>query len=145
MAHDSKPADSLVQALDQQKLQDIRSTLLNINFETHARTTLMIPEGRLDFGAAPEFQKQIGKALAGVQAAPAALVVDCTALDYVSSAGLRVFLLAAQSARRAGVAFALCALQPRVREVFDLSGFSRMMTVYADRATALAQAREPPS
>jgi anti-anti-sigma factor len=118
--------------------------LLKINFETIAGTTLMIPEGRLDFGAAPEFQKQIGTALAGVQAAPAALVIDCTALDYVSSAGLRVFLLAAQSARRAGIPFALCALQPRVREVFDLSGFGRMMTLHVDRATALAHTAHPP-
>jgi anti-sigma B factor antagonist len=37
------------------------------------------------------------------------------------------------------VRFALCALQPAVREVFDLSGFSRILAVYPDRATALAQ------
>jgi anti-anti-sigma factor len=129
-----------VQALDRQTLQGIGSTLLKVNFETVARTTLLIPEGRLDFGAAPEFQKQIEKVLAG---APAALIVDCTALDYVSSAGLRVFLRAAQAAQRDGIAFALCALQPRVREVFDLSGFSRIMTVHADRATALAHVPGP--
>jgi anti-anti-sigma factor len=115
---------------------------LKVNLETLARATVVIPEGRLDFGAAPEFQKEIGMLLAGM---PAALIVDCTGLDYVSSAGLRVFLRAAQGAQRAGIPFALCGLQPRVREVFELSGFSRIMTVHADRATALAHAPEPSS
>jgi anti-sigma regulatory factor (Ser/Thr protein kinase) len=63
-------------------------------------------------------------------------MIDCCALDYVSSAGLRVFLVAARAAARAGITFALCALTPAVREVFELSGFARLMAVHADRAAA---------
>jgi anti-anti-sigma factor len=51
---------------------------------------------------------------------------------------LRVFLRALRASQRAGISFALCALKPPVQEVFDLSGFSRIITVYQDRATALA-------
>jgi serine/threonine-protein kinase RsbW len=116
---------------------------LKLSCETLARTTLVSAQGRLDFGAAAEFQKQLERALGGAGAAPAAVIVDCTALDYVSSAGLRVFLVSARAAQRAGIAFALCALQPAVREVFDVSGFSRIMTVHADRPTALAHAGTP--
>jgi anti-sigma B factor antagonist len=116
---------------------------LKVNVETLAAATVVIPEGRLDFGAAATFQKELEQALAGGGQAPALLIVDCGALDYVSSAGLRVFLLAARAAERARVGFALCALRPAVREVFDLSGFSRMMAVHADRATALAQTAGP--
>jgi serine/threonine-protein kinase RsbW len=111
---------------------------LKVTLETLERSTLVIAQGRLDFGAANGFQKQLEEALADAGSAPSALIVDCAALDYVSSAGLRVFLVSARAAQRAGIAFALCALQPAVREVFDVSGFSRIMTVYADRATALA-------
>ena len=118
---------------------------MNVRFETLAQTTLVIPGGRLDFGAADGFQRQLDEALAGAPEAPAAVIVDCTALDYVSSAGLRVFLLAARAAERAGISFALCALQPAVREVFELSGFSRIMTVHADRATALERAPQRPA
>jgi anti-sigma B factor antagonist len=118
---------------------------LKVNVETLAGTTLVIPEGRLDFGAAAAFQKQIEQALAGPGTAPAVLIVDCAALDYVSSAGLRVFLLAARAAKHAGIGFALCGLRPAVREIFDLSGFSRIMAVHADRATALAQVTGPPA
>jgi anti-anti-sigma factor len=67
------------------------------------------------------------------------MIIDCAALDYVSSAGLRVFLLVARGAKRAGVALALCSLKPAVREIFDVSGFSQIIAVHADRAAALAQ------
>jgi serine/threonine-protein kinase RsbW len=116
---------------------------LKVQVETLALTTLVIPEGRLDFGAAAAFQLQLEQALAGAGTAPATVIIDGTALDYVSSAGLRIFLLAARAAQRAGISFALCALKPAVRDVFDLSGFSRIIAVYADRPTALAQAQGP--
>ena len=115
---------------------------MKVRTETLALTTLVIPEGRLDFGAAAGFRQRVEEALAGAGTAPAAVIVDCTALDYVSSAGLRVFLLAARASQRAGIPFALCALQPAVREVFELSGFSRIIAVHADRPTALACAAQ---
>jgi anti-sigma B factor antagonist len=113
---------------------------VNVSFERLALTTLVIPEGRLDFSSAASFEKQLNEVLAGAGTAPAAVIIDCAALDYVSSAGLRAFLLAARGSQRAGISFALCALKPAVREVFDLSGFTRIITIYADRATALAHA-----
>jgi anti-sigma B factor antagonist len=114
---------------------------VNVRREVLAQATVVIPEGRLDFGASAAFQQQLEQALAGAGTPPAAVIVDCAALDYVSSAGLRVFLLAARESQRAGIGFALCALRPAVREVFDLSGFSRVIAVHADRATALEQVR----
>ena len=113
---------------------------MNVSFERLALTTLVIPEGRLDFSSAASFEKQLNEVLAGAGTAPAAVIIDCAALDYVSSAGLRAFLLAARGSQRAGISFALCPLKPAVREVFDLSGFTRIITIYADRATALAHA-----
>jgi anti-sigma B factor antagonist len=113
---------------------------VNVSFEKLALTTLVIPEGRLDFSSAANFEKQLNEVLAGAGTAPAAVIIDCAALDYVSSAGLRAFLLAARGSQRAGISFALCALKPAVRDVFDLSGFTRIITIYADRATALAHA-----
>jgi serine/threonine-protein kinase RsbW len=112
---------------------------VNVRFERVALAELVIPEGRLDFAAAAGFQRQLEDRLADTSPAPDALIVDCSVLDYVSSAGLRVFLLAARAAQRAGIPFALCALKPPVREVFELSGFSRIISVHADRATALSR------
>jgi anti-sigma B factor antagonist len=109
---------------------------LDIQVQTLGGATLLIPAGRLDFGAAPALEKDLEKAFA-VTAKGSRLIVDCGALEYVSSAGLRVFLLGARSGQRRGVSFALCSLMPAVREVFDLSGFSRIIPVFPDRAAAL--------
>ena len=113
---------------------------MNLRTEAEAEATYVVPEGRMDFDAAPGFQEAIERVMAGAK--PPAIIVDGAKLEYVSSAGLRAVLLAARAAQRAGIPFALCALQPAVREVFELSGFSRIITVQADRATALAQARQ---
>ncbi|MFO1540298.1 MAG: STAS domain-containing protein [Chloroflexota bacterium] len=53
------------------------------------------------------------------------LVLDGSALAYVSSAGLRVFLTIAKEAKAANVRVAVGALQPAVKQVFDISGFSQ--------------------
>lgn len=108
---------------------------MKIDVEVQDGATIVTAEGRLDFGAAAAFQAQLEKLLAPA-AAPAALLVDCTGLEYVSSAGLRVFLLAARAAQRSGGSFALCSPRPAVREVLELSGFGRILTVHADRAAA---------
>jgi len=113
---------------------------MKVRLEKVPRATLVIAEGRLDFGAAPAFQKELEQAVAAAHASEAkAVIVDCAALDYVSSAGLRTFLQAARASQRAGVVFALSTLQPAVREVFELSGFSRMIPIHADRTAALAK------
>jgi anti-sigma B factor antagonist len=116
---------------------------VNLRFESFGPVTVLILEGRLDYGAAAGFQAQVEQWLAGVNTKGAALIIDCAELDYVSSAGLRVFLLAARGSQRAGLSFAICALKPAVREVFDVSGFSRVITVHADRAAALGATQGP--
>jgi anti-anti-sigma factor len=118
---------------------------VKIRLEAHEGATLVIPEGRLDFGAAAGFQAQLEQVLAGTGTASTAVIVDCAGLEYVSSAGLRVFLLAARSSQRAGLRFAMCSLQPAVREVFELSGFSRVIAVYTDRGAALAAIPQAPA
>jgi anti-anti-sigma factor len=115
---------------------------MNLQIEEIGDVSCVAPVGRLDFDAAPGFQETVERVLRGAGKPPAAVIIDGTGLEYVSSAGLRVFLLAARAAQRSGVAFALCALQPAVREVFELSGFSRIIPVHTDRAAALAQAQQ---
>ena len=114
---------------------------MNLRIEEIGDVSCVAPVGRLDFDAAPGFQESLERLLGAGGKAPAALIIDGAALEYVSSAGLRAVLLGARAAQRAGVPFALCALQPAVREVFNLSGFNRIIAVHPDRATALAQAQ----
>ena len=67
----------------------------------------------------------------------AQLLIDCSGVLYVSSAGLRVLLTGAKKTKAAGGSLSCCALQPMVRQVFELSGFGSFLPVYADRTAAL--------
>ena len=112
---------------------------MKLRLEEAPGAIVAIPEGRLDFAAAAPFQQRLEQALKSTAPEPAVLIIDCSALEYVSSAGLRVFLLAARAAQQAGGRIGLCALQPAVREVFEISGFHRIVPVHPDRSAALAQ------
>jgi anti-anti-sigma factor len=116
---------------------------MSVRIEALGEVTRVMPEGRLDFDAAPAFQQALERLFSGAERAPAAVLIDAAALEYVSSAGLRAVLLAAKAAQRSGTAFALCALQPAVREVFELSGFSQIMAIHPDVETARARLRPP--
>lgn len=67
------------------------------------------------------------------------VLLDFSKLKYISSAGLRILLLAAKKVQQAQGKLILYSLQPNVREIFDLSGFTSMFTICADKASALQQ------
>lgn len=67
-----------------------------------------------------------------------ALVLDLSALDYISSAGLRVLLKAAKQAQTARQKLVLAGLQPAVKQVFEISGFSTLFATFDSRDAALA-------
>jgi anti-anti-sigma factor len=90
-------------------------------------------EGRLDTTTAPQAEAAL---LAMIERGP--LIVDLAQLRYVSSAGLRVLLKAAKQAKAGGRRFAICALQPSVREVFLISGFDKVIATFETRADAMA-------
>jgi anti-anti-sigma factor len=66
------------------------------------------------------------------------LVADFAANEYVSSAGLRVFLSTLKALEKDGGRMVLCAMRPFVDDVFSISGFSGLFTIVATRGEALA-------
>jgi anti-anti-sigma factor len=97
-------------------------------------TTVLALAGRLDGLASPGLEQKVATVLAAGQRR---LLFDCSRLTYVSSAGLRVFLLAAKKLKAAGGKAAFAALTPGVQEVFELAGFLAVLEVYPT-VTALA-------
>ena len=93
--------------------------------------------GRVDAATAGAFEeKMLGLIAAGTNR----LVVDGAKMSYISSAGLRVFLMAAKRLAPPAGHFAVGALQPQVREVFDIAGFSSVLSIHDTRAAAVAAA-----
>ena len=117
---------TLTKLLSERKAMEITTRVQN-------GVTLVALAGSLDSNTSPEAQRAIDGLLAG---GVRKVVVDCTALDYVSSAGLRVLLGAAKRLTGGG-ALRLFGLNESVREVFDISGFSKILSVYGAEGDAL--------
>ena len=80
--------------------------------------------GRLDTTTAPELEAAIDGCAAGIKE----LVLDCSALEYVSSAGLRV-ILKAQKLMNAQGEMKLTGVNETIMEVFDITGFADILTI----------------
>lgn len=95
--------------------------------------TVVGVQGRLDAVTSPEFeQKLIGIVDGGCHK----LVIDCSALDYISSAGLRVFLAAAKRLKNLQGSIVVAAPLAQVREIFDIAGFSAILPILPTIADA---------
>lgn len=107
---------------------------MEITTRTERDVTLVAFGGNLDSNTSPEAQQALDGILAG---GGRKMVIDFTALDYISSAGLRVLLGTAKRLRGGGGALRLFGLNETVREVFQISGFSTILDVFATEADAL--------
>jgi anti-sigma B factor antagonist len=113
---------------------------MSIAAETTQQALIARPAGRVDYEASADFQRGLEALVAQAKASGLGLVVNCAAISFLSSAGLRAFLVAARAAKSAGLAFCVCCLTPAVKEVFDLSGFSVVIRVADTEAGAVSAA-----
>ena len=81
-------------------------------------------DGRLDTITAPDLEAKINEATTDATK----LILDLKKLDYISSAGLRVLLGATQAMEDKGE-MVVRHLTRSVKEVFDLTGFSRLFNI----------------
>ncbi|MFA7430324.1 MAG: STAS domain-containing protein [Rhodospirillaceae bacterium] len=110
---------------------------MSITAERDGNTLILELQGRLDSTSSAAVEADI---LGQLDGGAAHVVLDFARLDYISSAGLRVILVTAKRVKQAGGIMVLCALQPHIREVFEISGFLSILTVTDDRAAAMAKA-----
>ena len=80
--------------------------------------------GRLDTATAPELDAVVDSSMAGVQD----LILDMEALEYISSAGLRVILKAQKIMNTKG-SMKLVHVNETIMEVFDITGFVDILTI----------------
>lgn len=65
------------------------------------------------------------------------LIINLSAVDYISSAGLRVFLAANKQMKKMQGEMRICQMNPTVKEVFEISGFHLIFHLYAELNQAL--------
>ncbi len=109
---------------------------MNITKESSGTVTIFDIEGNLDSNTSGEIEKVL---IPHIDGGGINVLVDGTKLNYISSAGLRVLLVAARKIKAANGTIILCALQKHIKEVFDIAGFSKVFTIVATRDEALAK------
>lgn len=100
--------------------------------------------GRIDHFNAQEFSQALEPELQTCRSGGCQLIFDLAGLDYISSAGLRVLMLAAKQVGPQGGRIVLAAPQPVVREIIEISRFHLVFPLHASVAEAQAALAPPP-
>ena len=103
---------------------DVSNSKLKISMSKEGGKYVFSLDGRLDTNTSPELEAKINEVIGGADK----LIIDLGKLEYVSSAGLRVLLGAAQVMEDKGE-MSVCNVTEAVREIFDLTGFNRVFKI----------------
>ena len=99
---------------------------MNVTINEEGAKALVKLEGRLDTTNADVFMKDITPLMNGTHEE---IDVDCTDMEYTSSQGLRMFLMLQKNVSSRGAKLVLRNMKPHVKEVFDITGFSHIITI----------------
>ena len=107
---------------------------MEIKKEKEGDVLIVNVSGRLDTATCGDFE---GELLPSIDDGEHNVLIDCTTLDYISSAGLRVFLTAAKKMKRVQGKIAICGVKKEIEIVFDISGFSAFFPMFSSRKEGL--------
>ena len=113
---------------------------MTIHETTQDGITIIAPEGRIDTTTSPEVDEIVRRTVDG---GARDVLVDFASVDYISSAGLRVFLVLAKRMRDLRGRLVLCGMTQPVRQVFHLAGFLPLFKVEPSRDSAVAAFAAP--
>lgn len=108
---------------------------MQISQSTVGEATVLSIAGKLDTHTSAEAQDRIFDIIDG---GATAVIVDLDQLEYISSIGFRVLLMAAKRLQGDGGILRLCGINGNVKEVFDISGFASIFDIQDDRESALS-------
>jgi anti-anti-sigma factor len=108
-----------------------------MEIRTLANVALVKVEGRLDHISSPAFESELLPQTEDCTGEEKKLVLDCSGLAYLSSAGLRVLMIAAKRCRKQSGTMVLAALQPTIQEIFRISRFDTVFEVFPSVRAAL--------
>jgi len=84
--------------------------------------TIIHVSGRLDTVSAGDFEKSISTILEEMTDTE----IDCSELDYISSSGLRLFMLLHKAALIGSKNITIKDMKPDIKSVFDMTGFTKL-------------------
>ena len=111
---------------------------VELNESSDGPVTIIVVKGRLDTVTAPT----LGERLSSTLGAPSRrLLIELSQLEYISSAGFRILLLAAKRAAESDGQIVLAGVSGKVRQLFDLGGFLDLFRICGSRDEGIAALR----
>ena len=111
---------------------------MDLREELVGDVSVMEVKGRIDSTTAPTLGERL---TAGLSTPKVGIVLDLSRLEYISSAGFRILLLAAKRADETGSRLVMCGISGKVRQLFDLGGFLDLFTIVGVREEGIAAAQ----
>lgn len=108
---------------------------MNINVEHIEHYSVLNLRGRLDTSNYYYLEEKLNEILS---MGKNRIVIDCQKLDYISSSGLRIFLVGLKKVTGMGGEFCVCNLNSNIAEIFEISGFARIFAVFPDVEAAVS-------
>jgi len=105
--------------------------------ERYGNALVLGLSGRIDNSTNGELKSALDPHIPGCRSGGDRLILDFANVDYISSVGLRVLMLAAKQIREQGGAIVVAALQPVVREIFEISRFNLVFQCFGSVRDAL--------
>jgi anti-anti-sigma factor len=109
---------------------------IEVTEERDGEALVLLPIGRLDSANARSFESIV---MERVDKGERLLLVDFGRLNFISSSGMRVLLIAAKKLRASQGKLVLCAMPEHIQEVFRISGFDQIIPIRDTRESALAE------
>ena len=110
---------------------------MEISHRRLADVLIVAPAGRISHENAEDFRLALEPHLRRCVAGGDKVVIDLSGLEYISSAGLRVFMLAAKQVKAQDGIVVIAAMQQVVREIFEISRFNLLFETFGTAAQAL--------
>lgn len=110
-----------------------------IQTEQRDGLSIITLEGFVDAHTAPQFENAVQSEIDNNRLR---IVVDCAKLNYISSAGLGVFMSFIEELRERGGDIKISGLTPKVKHTFDILGFQDIFEMPDDLPTAIAKFAE---
>ena len=104
-----------------------------------ADTVVVVPAGRVDSSTSDALQTALAPHLGRCAADGDRIVLDLSRLDYMSSSGLRVLIIAAKQAKAQGGTSVACSPQPVIAEVFHITRLNKVIEILPTLEHALAR------
>ena len=111
---------------------------MNASLRRYASAAVLQVSGRLDQDTCGEFTRELMTFVDSAAHGGGAIILDLAGLEYVSSAGLRCFMLASREAKAQQARIFVASLQPMVEEIFEISHFNLVFQVFPSVRDALA-------